>query len=275
MFKKTTITIFLSLIATTAIVFVIARAGELNPSSAPGDTMYTLEDIYCKITNCATSTYGLDSSDEATSTMYTLEEIYDVVFDYSLQKNLIYDDWKGSAAANSTSLAAAYAAGEDQDKEEGEWTAYTDSSLGSEIVASGAVYRDERTGLYWSDCYSSAQDGTCDQITNSFTLDGVVADTDDGLDAEGGNAVDFCESLELDADGDGTDETNWYLPSQKELMQAYINGAANNIPFPAYYYWSSTEYYNNSSYAWYVYLAVGYTSNSTKGVNYYARCVSR
>jgi hypothetical protein len=101
--KKTIISIFLSVIATTAIVFVMAQAGDLNPSSAPGDTMYTLEDIYCKITNCATSTYGLDSSDEATSTMYTLEEIYDVAFG-----NYYGKGWVASSSGNaSTSLTQA------------------------------------------------------------------------------------------------------------------------------------------------------------------------
>ena len=50
------------------------------------------------------------------------------------------------------------------------------------------------------------------------------------LDAEGGDAVNHCESLSLDAGGDTVDETDWYLPSQKEILQAVINGAGNNVP---------------------------------------------
>ena len=197
------------------------------------------------------------------------------LIDYSNFKNQIYDDWKGAEVATSSDLASAYAGGVDMNKEEGAWASTTDTSLGSETIASGVVKRDARTGLYWSDCYSSAQDGSCDTITNSFTLDGVIADTDDGLDAEGGDSVNFCESLSLDADGDGIDETDWYLPSQKELMIAYVDGSANNIPNPADYYWSSTEFYNDASGAWFVYLDGGYTSILSKASNTYARCVCR
>ena len=270
----------LSLLVTTLAVYYLARAGDLDPAAAPGDTMHTLEDIYCKITGCTPGTYGLDSSAAATGTMYTLEEIYDAVgpsFDYSLQKNLIWDDWKSSASSTPGTLAYAYSNSVDRNLEESEWSTTTDSSLGTETVASGNVYHDERAGLYWSDCYSSAQDAICDTIANnSFTLDGTVADADDGLDAEGGAAVDFCEALSLDADGDGSDETDWYLPSQKELMQAYINGAANNLSNPARYYWSSTVYYNNTDLAWLVLLTNGYTDLNTKSsTSYYARCVRR
>ena len=112
-------------------------------------------------------------------------------------------------------------------------------------------------------------------ITNNFTLNGVIADTDDGLDAEGGASVDFCEALSLDANGDGTDETDWYLPSQKELMQAYIDGSANNIPNPARYYWSSTESNSNATYAWYVLLSDGLTPSYAKSNLNDARCVRR
>jgi len=75
------ITIILSLAITTASVYFIARAGDLNPAAAPGDTMHTLEDIYCLITGCSPTSYGLDSPGTPTSTMYTLEEIYNVADD--------------------------------------------------------------------------------------------------------------------------------------------------------------------------------------------------
>ncbi len=197
------------------------------------------------------------------------------IINYQNFKNQIWDDWKGDEAATSSDLASAYAGGVDMNKEEGAWASTTDTSLGSETIASGVVKRDARTGLYWSDCYSSAQDGSCDEIENSFTLDGVIADTDDGLDAEGGDSVDFCESLSLDADGDGIDETDWYLPSQKELMIAYVDGSANNIPNSAINYWSSTEDYGGAGGAWHVGLGYGSTGYIIKVINFYARCVCR
>lgn len=269
-------TVALTVAITCAGVYFMARAGDLNPAAAPGDTMKTLDDIYCKIANCTPVTYGLDSPASATSTMHTLQEIYDALPDYSLQKNRIWDDWKGSASSTSAGLAYAYANSVDQNNEEAVWASTTDTNLNGALVASGNIKRDTRTGLYWSDCYDATSGGgSCDTRSNSFALDGVIVDADDGLDAEGGLAVDFCEALSLDADGDGVDETDWYLPSQKELMQSYINGSANNIPNPAYYYWSSTEGYGNTSNAWYVYLYGGNAGNVLKTNNGYARCVHR
>jgi hypothetical protein len=218
------------------------------------------------------ATFYSDSRTQETGTL--------TVIDYSTQKNLIYDDWKGSGSC-AGSLADAYGNNQDQCKEEGSWTEYTDGSLDEADVASGTVYKDERTGLYWSDCYSTSPDGSCDAIAdNDFSLDGVIdnslGEADDGLDAEGGAAVNFCEGLELDADGANGDDENWYLPSQKELMQAYINGAANNIPNPNNYFWSSSEHYNLDSLAWRVYLANGTTRVNDKSNDYdEARCVRR
>ena len=198
--------------------------------------------------------------------------------DYEDQKNRIWDDWKGSANSTNQGLAYAYANSLDQNEEESTWDSTTDSSLGGANVASGSVRKDTRTGLFWSDCYDSTSGGgSCDAVAdNSFTLNGILDDADDGLDAEGGTAVDFCEALSLDADGDTFDETDWYLPSQKELMQAYIDGSANNIPNPASNFWSSTEVTYNSANAWSVNLAYGSSANGDKtSSSYYARCVCR
>lgn len=204
-----------------------------------------------------------------TPTVGTLE-----IFAYENQKNGIWDDWKGGAGSQNN-LAGAWANNQDQNNEESTWETYTDSSLNGALVATGEVKKDTRTGLYWTNCYSYASGGnSCDMITNNFTLNGVIADTDDGLDAEGGASVDFCEALSLDANGDGTDETDWYLPSQKELMQAYIDGSANNIPEVARSYWSSTEAGSFTD-AWRVSLSSGGTYDHTKSNLNYARCVRR
>ena len=98
------------------------------------------------------------------------------------------------------------------------------------------------------------------------------------------SAADFCLNLQLDgnnADGDSNGatgvETDWRLPTQKELMQAYIDGAANNVPNPAVFHWSSTEYYGSQSIAWIVTLYGGSTNFNTKDSSgsYYVRCVRR
>ena len=274
--RKAVITAVLTLI-TVAGYFAYAAFSE--PVALPGTSD---QDFSQNILGVDSANNDFDSSsvvaNEDGSIIERINYIKDnlpVPIDYSTFKNQIWDDWKASAVSSSGDLATAYAAVEDMNKEESTWTSETDSSLGVETIASGGVAHDARTGLYWSDCYSSAQDGTCDTRTNEFILDGVVGDADDGLDAEGGEAVDFCEGLSLDSDGNGTDETDWYLPSQKELMQAYIDGSGNNLLNPAYYFWSSTEYYSNSSYAWYVHLPYGRTSLSSKTNSYCGRCVRR
>jgi len=69
-------------VITTAIAgFLISRAGSLNPSNPPAYnpptyTMVTLEDIYCGLTGCTPTSYGIDSPGNPTPTMYTLEQIY-------------------------------------------------------------------------------------------------------------------------------------------------------------------------------------------------------
>lgn len=239
--------------------------GSLTPTSGAASTLdATASDVL------AGKVFFGSGDNDWTPTTGTLE-----IFDYEAQKNQIWDDWKGSASSQAT-LADAWTNSQDQNKEESIWETYTDTNLSGALVASGKVKKDTRTGLYWTNCYDvTSGGGSCDTIENSFVLNGVISDTDDGLDAEGGAAVDFCEALALDSNGDGTDETDWYLPGQKELMQAYINGSANNIPEPARSYWSSTERYSSSSSAWNVTLDTGYTNYTTKTTLYYARCARR
>ncbi|MEF3691686.1 MAG: DUF1566 domain-containing protein [Candidatus Moraniibacteriota bacterium] len=240
--------------------------GSLTPANGASTALdATASDVL------AGKTFFGSGDNDWTPTVGTL----DIFGDYENQKNQIWDDGKGSASSQDN-LADAWTNSQDQNNEESTWETFTDSNLNGALVASGEVKRDTRTGLFWTNCYDTTSGGGgCDTIENSFVLNGVIADTDDGLDAEGGAAVDFCEALSLDSDGNGTDETDWYLPGQKELMQAYIDGAANNIPEPARDYWSSTENYNSSSYAWYVFLGNGYAGRYTKTLLYYARCVRR
>jgi hypothetical protein len=64
----------------------------------------------------------------------------------------------------------------------------------------------------------------------------------------------------------------WRLPTQKELMQAYIDGSNWNLTNPANYFWPFTE--NDDTYAWIVNLGAGYTNLTNKATGtYYVRCV--
>ena len=131
-------------------------------------------------------------------------------------------------------------------------------------LESGSVYQDSRTGLWWSARSSSAV------ADNSFTLSG------DGVSPTDGAAIGICTTLNTNNFGG---KSNWYLPTQKELMQAYIDGIYSQTGSTfatTSSFWSSTEYSNDPTIAWYVHLCSGYTSNNLKTTaTYYARCVRR
>ncbi len=218
-----------------------------------------------------------------------------VVGKYDEQKDCRYDDWLASAGTANENTS-----------EESVWTltaqggspvSVTDNGI-TVSITSNQVYQDNLTGLYWSDKSNSALDnefqweigddpvnpsstscnflsaGTansyCDNRdpTNQYTEDNDVS------------AAEFCLNLQLDADNaDGDDngatgvETDWYLPTQKQLMQAYIDGSANNIPNAGNNFWSSSEYSSNRHNAWYVTLHNGITYYNSKSTNNSVRCI--
>ncbi|GAI15326.1 unnamed protein product, partial [marine sediment metagenome] len=229
-----------SVIVTAAIGYLLVRAGDFNPGSGPtAPTMKTLEDIYCKqLYGCTSTSYTTDSPASPTSTMYNLTAIYDQVPAFPNQEHQRYDDW--NCANNNAEASSTCDAGDPEYVgEEAIWSSSTDSSLDGALVVSGKVYKDERNGLYWSDAYDSTSGGGSPNfLTNQFGTTTEQCGSDEAI-INGtcdpctwttkGAAIAFCCDLSLDSNGDGTDETDWRLPTQKELMQAYIDGAANNL----------------------------------------------
>ncbi len=176
------------------------------------------------------------------------------------QKNQTKDDWVNSGGTTGEYIA-----------EEATWTTVSGSPfsgntsidyLGATDLYSGTVKQDNRTGLWWTDIM--AVGSTASSTSNIF------GNATDGTRPTDGQAIGFCDALNTASFGGYND---WYLPTQKQLMQAYIDGSANNLPNPGYYFWSSTEFYNNTASAWYVALYFGYTNNGTKVTAYYVRCV--
>ena len=121
---------------------------------------------------------------------------------------------------------------------------------------------------------------TCDYFNS------VPRSSYDGTDSDCGNAINWCATLELDG------RSNWYLPSQKELLLAYIDGMYNQagdtlVDAAAFTvgdgsavhsgaYWSSSEVSFDSNYAWSVLLNVGRADVDGKGSpGNGVRCVSR
>ena len=149
--------------------------------------------------------------------------------------------------------------------------------------ASGAnVYQDTRTGLYWSssigsytNSFSSPSTGKCD----FFSATPRSSYGTSGTDPDCGNAINACAVLSLSSKDGQSADTDWYLPSQKELDGAYLDGIYNQTSSSfttTSYFWSSTEVSGFSTYAWYESLGSGYAAITNDKTNSYAvRCVRR
>lgn len=73
-------------------------------------------------------------------------------------------------------------------------------------------------------------------------------------------AMEYAESL-----GEG-----WRLPTRTELIEAHDN---NMEGFQSDYYWSSSEYDQNTIFAWNVNFNNGYVYYNSKIYSIYVRCV--
>lgn len=184
--------------------------------------------------------------------------------DFSNMQYSTYDDYAGGDY-----LGWGGTLTDDYQGEESEWS---NMSVGEDIA-----WRDERTGVYWS-----AHQGTMSNIFTMASCDyftSIPRSSYDGSDSDCGLAINYCATLDF------AGRTDWYLPSQKELMQAYIDGIYNQAGIDEAsaaafvtdnYYWSSSEVSSNSARAWYVSLFVGYTDGNLKTDAYGGvRCVSR
>ena len=176
--------------------------------------------------------------------------------DYSKQSLIAYDDYRSYY-------------GTDYHEEESVWI-NTNSSAGSQ------VWYDSRTGLYWSMSLGSSSNSftisTCDFYTS------IPRGSYSGGDADCGDAINACGTLSLASTEGSSAKTDWYLPSQKELDGAYIDGIYNKTSaafVTTDSFWSSTEYSSDSTGAWDENLHRGYASYGNKTSNLAVRCVRR
>jgi hypothetical protein len=149
--------------------------------------------------------------------------------------------------------------------------------------ASGAnVYQDTRTGLYWSssigsytNSFSSPSTGKCD----FFSATPRSSYGTSGTDPDCGNAINACAVLSLSSKDGQSADTDWYLPSQKELKWAYKDGIYNQTSSSfttTSYFWSSTETSGGSTYAWIELLFDGRAyDDGDKADSLAVRCVRR
>lgn len=238
------ITITMVLVMASFILFKWAIAGNLDPTAEPSDSgsaMYTLENIYNRLTGNTTATKRsggfTEPSATPASTGYTLDEVYNIAIPTQVPK---------------TGQTTSYKTNDDGDKEAGiavPSTRFTNNNDGT--------ITDNLTGLIWlqnSTCLSSVKWSTA--LTNVAALANGTCSLSDGS-----------------AAGD------WRLPNIKELLSLidygnYSPALPDGHPFTVgntRHYWTSTSLSNLSSLtyssdgsAWEVGLtwgkAAGYTS---------------
>lgn len=193
--------------------------------------------------------------------------------DFELQILDEWDDYEGPDGSGDPV--------DDYQGEEAVWTNTFPLAEGKE------VWKDERTGLYWSHTLSTSmtnsfpnQDhSTCPFFGGTTDAEKITArQTYDGLTPACGNAINLCGALSLDANNDGIEETNWYLPTQKELLQTYIDGIWNQTN-PAFTttnsFWSSSEVSTSGTGAWHVVLSAALRAYYSKTNPRAVRCVAR
>lgn len=191
-----------------------------------------------------------------------------LAMDYSTLQFVDYDDYEGTTAGD---IDGTYPV----DDYSGEESVWTNTSVG--------VWKDERSGLFWSgdlgtrsNIFPNQNHTACDFFNSElYPTRGQYP----GSDSDCGLAINLCGNLELDADGDGNDDTQWYLPTYKELMTAFIDGMYNQTDpsFATYsWFWTSTELSYSNSRAWASDIATFEINTASKSsVDYHVRCVLR
>lgn len=255
------------MIITAGIGYLIVLAGNLNPTSAPGDTMKTLDDIYSAMTIDTTATsYGIDSPGTAASTMYTLQQIYDKAVNFPLPDTGQVTCYDAAGAAITCGNAPA-----GQDAEYTSANSFTcNMSSTSYADNSNGTVTDNCTGLMWKKCSEpDTSTTTCGGTPSTYTW---------------ANALSQCEGLSF------AGHTDWRLPNIKELFSIVVEEYAaitgvkaagapyiNQTVFPATvsnFYWSSTTYpAGGTSDALSVYFGNGNVGTAGKTSNYWVRCV--
>lgn len=134
--------------------------------------------------------------------------------------------------------------------EQNVWTEPNDGVVGTDK-------RDPVTGLIWSHRLRN----NAGAIEFSPTAPSAFSWDNSHTNNEGRTAIQLCSDM-----GDG-----WRLPTQKELMQAYIDGSFWNLSQPAAYHWSATE--GSATDSWTVNLSLGSTFPTTETDAYGVRCV--
>ena len=125
-----------------------------------------------------------------------------------------------------------------------------------------AAESDQSIGIQW-DIYSRESVGAAGAYIGSG-----FSNTNKVVRSVRGEAVNYAAAMARSYQGGGYDD--WYLPSKDELNQLYINKGLIG-GFHNFFYWSSTEYDQNS--AWMQFFSNGVQFSYLKSGTYYVRAV--
>ncbi|KKW31358.1 MAG: hypothetical protein UY74_C0016G0015 [Candidatus Kaiserbacteria bacterium GW2011_GWC2_52_8b] len=146
------------------------------------------------------------------------------------------------------------------------WTACTSGA--DNYCGTGDAFadmKDNSTGLIWSKpCSGSGCSTSAEPAGTTYSWDNSAVNN---------NSLTASELCSQDLGT--THDAGWYLPHQKQLMQAYIDGSYGNVEATGVnrYYWSATTVSYNTANAWNTYLSFGYTYYTAKTNASYVRCV--
>ena len=275
---------------------VVVLAGNLNSSAVPGATSsYMLEDIYNRLnagTAGSESTFTEPSSGPTAGTGHTLDEVMAkapavdasgaTVADVASGKTFwgltsgVWGTRTGTATLGDTYEAGVPKTGQTKCYNAG-GTEITCTSTGQDgeyqkgvswpstrfITSTTGIVTDTLTGLIWlkdGDCMGQRVWGG--EANETFD---VIGDLNAGTDFT-------CDSYTA---GDYSD---WRLPNVRELYSLIHLGQSNSATWlntqgfsgvRSDYYWTSTTYAYNASFAWYVNLDYGFVSYNNRTYTYY------
>ncbi len=159
------------------------------------------------------------------------------------------------------------------------------------LIGTKEVWRDEGTGLIWSDnlgtaghCPASGNNSNngfdCSANTTSYCAEVGLGD---GVSValNGGDYHDEKGGMGLESE---SGKVLWRLPTREDFLRAYANGAYHVLPNAAIsgvYYWTSTIYSAAPARAWYIALdgpgaiVLAHSSGGRGTSTYRVRCVGR
>ncbi len=226
----------MSLVIATILTVTVVHAGSLTPpSGTPGATGYTLTDIYLRLTANTSATaanHSLSTSTAPAASFYTLTQIYNAIptidpatvatgttilgVSGTLLGNLYAgsgQSFSGGSPANGGIDDNNNGSQPPSDRYATTWLSCTSGNNYCGTGDPGARAKDIATGLIFSSPCSGA--GCASFSTSSAT---VYTWDNSGANNSGMTASQLCSS-----------HTGWYLPHQKQMMQAYIDGAYGNL----------------------------------------------